>query len=226
MTKRIIRLWFYILVLAVTLTSAWILTPTKNIGYYAILDYTGVGDGGKLTVSGTDVEMQVDIQINNKWRYLGSSKDKTFGARPKMTSIVPNSIVPFRIRFYNTSEHVATMRVTVSDVRCEKTLIDKQVVYVSTIGGTEYGQYTGMVTPPEFTYQLLNTGKHNNTTQNSNQEQIESYDLVLYENLQIPPTGDKGYVVIEGYFYFDAEAMDNSCAGKTFEIGGFQAVQS
>lgn len=227
MTKHILRLWFYILVLAVTLTSAWILNPTKNIGPTADLNYTGPQNGGgTLTVSGTDVEMQVDIQINNKWRYLGSSKDKTFSNRPKLTSVVPNTVVPFRIRFYNTSEHVATVRVTVSGVQCDQILTNKEVVFVSTIGGTEYSQYAGSVTAPSYTYQSLTSGKLVSVSENENGEQMVTYDLVLYEDLQIPPTGDRGYVVIEGYFYFDAVAMTNQCAGKTFEIGGFQAVQT
>ena len=227
MWKRIILLLLYIMILVVTVSSAWILNPKRNVGPFVILDYedSGKEESGKLTVSSKEVEMQIDFQINGKWVYFGSSNDSSFDTRPDLSNILPNTVVPFRIRFYNSSQYPVTMSLIISGIECHSVLVEKKVVYVAAVGSSEYNQYADVVSVPNYIYKSLSTATLISSKTDGKGEQVSTYDLTLYDSLQIPPTEDGKYVMLEGYFYFDAEAMDNQCASKWFNITSFRAVQ-
>lgn len=227
MWKRAIMLFCYILILVVMVSSAWILNPKRNIGPFAILDYDDTEDSnsGKLTVSSKEVEMQVDFEINGKWVPFGSSNDTSFAKRPSLPAIIPNTVIPFRIRFYNSSDHVVTMSLTFSGIQCHQILVDKQAIYVAAVGSTEYNQYSSLVSVPGYIYNTVTSDHLVSVTKDANDQLIATYNFPVYEEIQIPPTEEGQYVMLEGYFYFDAESMDNECAGKKFEIQSFRAVQ-
>jgi len=228
MWKRVVLLSLYVLILIVTVSSAWILNPEKNIGPFAVLDYMDTPDdpySGKLTISSKEVEMQVDFEINGKWVSFGSSNDKSFANRPSLTNIVPNTVLPFRIRFYNTSDHVVSMNLIFSGIECHQVLVDKTAVYVAAVGSTEYNRYSDIVNIPGYVYTPVTDEHLISVKEDANKQSVATYDFLLYDDLQIPPTANGAYVTIEGYFYFDAECMDNACAGKTFNIQSIRAVQ-
>lgn len=228
MWKRIVMLLMCIMILILTVSSAWILNPEKNSGPFAILDYTddpNDPNSGRLTISSKEVEMRVDFEINGKWVSFGSSNDKSFANRPSLTNIVPNTVLPFRIRFYNTSDHIVTMNLILSGIECHQVLIDKTALYVAAVGSSEYSRYLDIVNVPGYVYKPVTADHLISVKEDTNNQSVATYDFLLYDGLQIPPTTNGTYVMIEGYFYFDAECMDNACAGKTFNIHSIRAVQ-
>lgn len=218
MYKRIVALCLYILVLTVTISSAWILNEATQASFVE-LDYSGSGkDSGNLSIATKDIEMQVALELNGIWTNYWSSNDKG-GSRPVIDEIIPNKIVPFRIKFFNNSSNNVNLKVVISGIKCDQSFTKDDIVYIAAVGGSEFTKYTGVVDTPEYIYKALNTEQ---PTQQAGS--IYTYDFVLYEALEIPPTTEKGYVMIEGYIYFDKDRMGNECAGKTFDITTFRAV--
>lgn len=225
MWKKALALFLYVVMLVVTISSAWILHPNYNKGPFAELVYSGQDGGGRLSVASQAVEMQVDFEMNGKMKYLGSSKDKISAARPKLPAIIPNMVIPFRIRFYNTSDQTVSMSLMISGITCHKEIADSQSVYVAAVGGAEYSKYAETVNVPGYIYVPMTSGTLVSVDEENASGTMVTYDLLLYDDLQIPPTPNRTYVVVEGYFFFDPDHMENDCEGKTFNIQSFRAVQ-
>lgn len=220
--KRILLGMWIILLLAVTVSSAWILTIKDNRGSYLELEYSSES-GNKLTVSSKNVEMI--IYVGQDDRYWASSNDK----KPPearfivdQNSVVPDASIPFRIRFRNTSGQSVSVRVILSNVVCDKNLVAKDCIYVASMGSMEYSKYLGVKKPADQYVLLQNRAEVVSEDEELN---LITYDFTLYDSIEIPPMKEGDYVELECYFYFDKEEMDNECSGKHFEVSSFRAIQ-
>ena len=224
MWKKKAMLAVYIIMLCVTVSFAWILNVQNNMGQYLELKY-GEEAAHKLSIASKDIEMMAYIQKDGDWIYLGSSKDQNQSGKLIQISpedVIPNSSVPFRIRFKNTSGNTLKVKLTLSGVVCDKSLVADEIVYVGALGSDEYSRYTDTAITPPNVYLALNAANFISEDIDGN---TSTYDLVVYEAIDIPATPDGEYVELDCYFYFDAERMTNVCQNKVFFVSSFQAVQ-
>ena len=229
MWKKKIMIAFYILILAVTVSFAW-MDVQDNSGHSIDLLY-GYGSGNKLSVASTSIEMMVEVEMaTDEWKYLGSSEDKNqSGALMSMPAnkVIPGAGIPFRIKFKNSSDEPISIRLLLGGT-CHKDLIQypngTERVAVSFIshGTGSFTKYNQIIpTPPRSTIKL----KNDCIVSKNDETGIYTFSVVLYESIQIPPTTGDEYVEIMCTVYFDTETMTNECAGKTFIISSFGATQ-
>ena len=221
MTKRKWLLAFYALILCVSISFAWILDPNKNASDSFFLQY-GDGANQSLVVSPKDLEMIIYTQKDGQWKTVGSSKDVDINANrftvdPK--SVIPHAAIPFRIRLKNKSDSTIRLRLMMTGIVCDSTLVADDLVYVSAMGGANYAKYD--VTSPTSVYFPINDGEVVEVNENKN---LTTYDIVLYDEIEVPATSGNNYVELDGYFYFD-KRMTVVCQNKTFYVSSFRAVQ-
>ncbi len=223
MRKKLLPLLSYILLLCVTVSSAWILQ--SNQGQYLELDYNS-STGDRLVLSSDDLEMQVFVANDygelKKW---GTSAEKTTTPFPiDPDRIIPGAELPFTLRFYNYSKETLTVSVSLSGLVCDSSFVNvtdgKEVVWVRAVGSSEYTKYTGIVERPREINKPL-SGAWNGDAAEGN----VVLDFVMYDEIQIPPTGEKDFVELECRIYFDSEHMTNVHQDKTFKITSFKATQ-
>ena len=223
MRKKKILLVVYTLLLGITVSFAWILNPESNVSDSFYIQYGGNTDN-TLVVAPKDVEMIVYAQKAGKWVKAGSSSDKNdqaelFAIDPHM--VIPNSSVPFRIRLKNNSNQTIRIRIMLTGIVCDRNLVNKEIIYVSSIGSMEYSKYSVKV--PENVYLSLNTdGELVSTDEETN---TSTYNLVLYDEIEVPATDENGFVELDCYFYFDKDRMTNVCQNKTFFVSSFRGMQ-
>ena len=233
MKKKWLLIVVYTVILCMTVSFAWILDQEMNKGSYLELLY-GDDSGNRLVVSPKEVEMSLYVQKNGQWRYVGNSTDKksdTALFSVEASKVIPHSSIPFRIRLKNTSDETVKIKVTLNGIVCDKTFVDdfiiedgekkyKEKVYVSALGSMEYSKYD--VITPESVYIPLNQGDRIATDEEKN---TVTYNLTLYESIEVPVTPEGEYVELDCYFYFDKDDMGNESKNKDFYVLSFRAVQ-
>ena len=223
MRKKKILIAAYSVLLCITVSFAWILNPERNVSDSFFIEYGG-DSANSLVVSPKDIEMLVYAQRSEQWKLVGSSSDKKDGEdlfKVDAQTIIPNSSVPFRIRLKNKSEKTVKVRITLTGIVCDKTLVDQEIIYTSALGSIEYSKYD--VKTPENVYLSLNTNGELVST--DDEKNTAMYNLVLYEEVEIPVTANNDYVELDCYFYFDKDRMTNVCQNKTFYVSSFRAEQ-
>lgn len=223
MRKKKILIAAYSVLLCVTISFAWILNPERNVSDSFFIEYGGDSENS-LVISPKDIEMLVYAQRSEQWRLVGSSADKNEGEnlfRVESQKVIPNSSVPFRIRLKNKSEKTVKLRITLTGIVCDKTLLEGDIIYASAIGSMEYSKYN--VNTPASVYLCLN--KDGEIVSTDDEKNTVMYNLVLYETVEIPVTENNDYVELDCYFYFDKDRMTNVCQNKTFYVSSFRAEQ-
>ena len=223
MLKKKILFAAYSVLLCLTVSFAWILNPERNVSDSFFIEYGG-DSTNSLVVSPKDIEMLVYAQKLEQWKLVGSSTDKKDGEelfKVDAQKVIPNSSVPFRIRLKNKSEKTVKVRITLTGIVCDQTLVDQEIIYTSALGSMEYSKYD--VTVPENVYLCLNTNGELVST--DDEKNTAMYNLVLYEEVEIPVTENNDYVELDCYFYFDKDRMTNVCQNKTFYVSSFRAEQ-
>ena len=99
--------------------------------------------------------------------------------------------------------------------------LPKEVVWVRAVGSSEYTKYTGIADRPREINKPLSSAWSGDAAEGN-----VSFDFVMYDQIQIPPTGEKDFVELECRIYFDSEHMTNVHQDKTFKITSFKASQS
>ncbi|MBE6592728.1 MAG: hypothetical protein E7642_01895 [Ruminococcaceae bacterium] len=231
MRKKMILITIYsFILLGLTVSFAWILDFDVPSVPYLQLGYGKEFGNNKLVVSPQEVEMTLYVQKDGVWRYVGSNTDKNsgklFAVDPQ--DVIPNSSIPFRIRLKNLSDETISINVNMTGVVCDKVFVEKdedgkekEVIFVSAIGSTEYIKYPE-VTQPIAVYYSVNDGKFVEANDENN---TVMYNIELYDKIEVPVTADGEYVELDCYFYFDKDAMTNSCQNKTFYVSSFRAEQ-
>lgn len=228
MRKKWILLGIYSILLCMVVSFAWIFDQNKYPAKYVFFGYgdTKEDTNGKLVIAPTDVEMTLYVLKDGIWRTAASSTDKKaqsklFVVEPQ--KVIPDANIPFRIRFKNKTDEKVTVKLTMSGVVCDKALTpsDKDILFVGALGSMEYSKYPD-VKQPESIYLPITDGSLVATNEQKN---TNTYEFVLYDDIEVPVMADGEYVEIDCYFYFDSEAMTNSCQNKTFYVTSFRAVQ-
>ena len=237
MRKKWILLGIYSILLCMTVSFSWILLQQKYSGGNLFLGY-GLGDdngGGKLVISPTDVDMTLFVLKDGVWRTAArssdrSSQNKLFTIEPH--KVIPDASVPFRIRFENKSEDIITLKLTISGIVCDEALMPendtnnesnsaKDILFIGSKGSLEYSKYSE-IRQPDDQYLPLSDGTLISTDDENN---TKTYEFVLYKEIEVPVMNKGEYVELDCYFYFDKDAMTNSCQNKTFYVSSFRAEQ-
>lgn len=211
MLKKRILLVLYSITLFITASFAWILqkdtVKVKTITY----DNT-------LTITQKNVDMSIWLlKSNGKYEEISNSAKQTSEGKPfKVENVIPNESVSFKIRLHNKAENTISVSLSISKLLCDEKLILGEMVYISTSASSDYANYPTVV-KPENRYTQISADMVNKIKDGE-------YSLVLYNNMQIPPTGTTNYVEIECYFYFD-KRMDNNYQGLNFQAVTFQAAE-
>ena len=223
MRKKKILIVVYTILLGITVSFAWILNPESNVSDSFYIEYGGSSDN-TLVVAPKDIEMIVYAQRSGKWLKAGSSSDKKnqdelFSV--DSSTVIPNSSAPFRIRLKNKSNETKKIKIVLTGIVCDQNLVDKKIIYVSALGSMEYSKYS--VKAPESVYLSLNVdGELVSVDEETN---TSTYNLTLYDEIEVPVTEGDAYVELDCYFYFDKDEMTNVCQNKTFFVSSFRGMQ-
>lgn len=228
MWKKRIVLAVYILLLAVSVSFAW-MTVQDNTGDHMELEYGG-DSGNTLSVASKDVEMMVWAEMEpDEWKYLGSSEDDQSGTLMTIPAnrMIPGANIPFKIQFKNSSDKPVAVRIILNGA-CHKDLVQKSdgndrlaVLFVA-YGTGSFTKYSEIVPAPARSSVEL---RKNCIVAENKETGINSYTVELYDSIQIPPTAEGEFVEVMCTVNFDMLAMTNECAGKTFTISSFGATQ-
>ncbi len=211
--RIIITLTLAIILLAVTLTSGWMLQLLGGEFNFLNFDY-GANSNNSLVISPREYEISILTEGSD-----GELMEEN--GNLSIDNLVPASVKTFRIRIKNHSGTTGQLKITMANVSAELvtekteektgTLLD--VIFISVRGGTGYiGNNT--VTTPTL-YMSLN--------QNYVYSEItETYNIELFSNLQVPSTEGEGYVELNCYFYLEPE-VGLEYQNKQFTIGAFRA---
>lgn len=220
--KKRIYLVFLCILLCVTISFSWIITNKNNLVKFARVDFYS-DNAGTLVVAPKKIHMSVLMKDSDtgEMKVIGTSNDKKVqGAQLfEVKDIVPNSNVPFKIRFRNKSTQVIRLKVSLERIVCDERLLAEgnSKVYISAVAGATYANYPDVVAPGNLYQPLSIAQKLENSAENE-------YYLTLYEMIRIPPTGQDGFVDIDCYLYFD-KTMDNAYQDLAFSVLSFRAVE-
>ena len=218
MAKKMLLL-FWCLLLCVTVSFSWIIFQEKNKVRHAIIDYN---DNGSLVVAPEKIIMTVLMNDPETDRMvpIGSSTDSFTenSSLFEVENVVPNSIVPFKIRLHNTSNEIIRMKLSIDRLVCDEKLLSSENsrVFFSAVGASSYSAYPEIA--PDNLYTSLSAAQ---PVEGSSEN---AYYLTIYETIYVPPTGDSDYVEIDCYFYFTKE-MDNTFQNLNFQVLSFRAVE-
>jgi len=201
-----------ILLLVVSVSFAWMLQVDDSLLRYLLIDYTQQ-NGNSLVVASHDIEMSILKQID----------EDTFGETTEdlvISEMIPGNAQTFRIRIKNHSQDTINLRLSIANVSGDlvtertddKTGTMLDVLFISMRGGIGYIG-NNLVTPS--LYKRLNQDSTYNATSNT-------YSVVLFSALEVPPTEGDGYVELNCYFYLDPE-VGLEYQSKSLVIGTFRA---
>ena len=240
MRKKWILLGIYSILLCMTVSFSWILLQQKFSDDFLFLGF-GLDDegnnNGKLVISPTDVDMTLFVLKDGVWRTAARSSDKKSQAKLftiEPHKVIPDASVPFRIRLENKSDEMVTLKLTISGIVCDEALMPennnnnneastsaKDILFIGSRGSLEYSKYSD-VRQPDDQYLPLSDGTLVSTDEENG---TKTYEFVLYKEIEVPAMNKGEYVELDCYFYFDKDAMTNSCQNKTFYVSSFRAVQ-
>ena len=218
MSKHI-WLVFWCLLLCVTISFAWIMFQPENLVNHVVIDYD---TGGELVVAPEKIVMTILMNdpTTGVMTPIGRSTDQYQDNMElfEVQDIVPNSIVPFKIRLQNTSNEIIRLKLSIDRLVCDEKLLSPvdSKVYFSAVGASSYASYPEIA--PENLYKSLSAAQ---PLEDSDEN---AYYLTIYETIYVPPTGQDSYVEIDCYFYFTKD-MDNTYQNLDFRVLSFRAVE-
>lgn len=201
-----------ILLLVISVSFAWMLQVDDSLLRYLILDYTQQ-NGKSLVVASQDIEMTILRQVGED--NFGETNEELV-----ISELIPGNAQTFRIRIKNHSQSTVNLRLSIANVsgdlvteRTEEntgTMLD--ALFISMRGGIGYIG-NNLVAPS--LYKRLNQDSTYNSVNNT-------YSVLLFSALEVPPTEGDGYVELNCYFYLDPEA-GLEYQSKSLVIGTFRA---
>ena len=201
-----------ILLLVVSVSFAWMLQVDDSLLRYLLLDYTQQ-NGNSLVVASHDVEMSILRQIDED-TFNETQEDMV------ISELIPGNAQTFRIRIKNHSQNTINLKLSMANVSGDlitertddKTGTMLDALFISMRGGLGYIG-NNLVVPS--LYKRLNQDSTYNSVSNT-------YSVVLFSALEVPPTEGDGYVELNCYFYLDPDA-GMEYQSKNLVIGTFRA---
>lgn len=205
------------LILFVSAAQAWILTKEPLYVRHIAVDY-GSGSGGSLSIAAfRSVTMEVLFEDPATGEYLPQAEDT-----PALFSgLVPNASVKFRLRIRNSSDQYQRASLSLGGIRDgagteAPSLIRKMYVDLTAGDGYRDGSARDVNAEiPEPVFRCLGDGLPDDSSPGA-------LTLPLYGSLLIPPTGETGYVELQGFFWLDhgagPEYMETGMTAEYFRL--------
>lgn len=177
--------------LLISATYAWLLNDEIR-HYDAFRIVYGGNIGNTLQVVAGSLEVEVLYYDFSSGEYVEAD-----GGGISIGSMVPNQVVPIKIRFGNRSG----LPMKISLDMCGITADGEEIlnsVFVGFGGGHGFGnsQSTDTEVPDDVFYRLGDASKNTDG----------GYDLRLYGSLIVPPAESGNYAELDGYFWLDRNA--------------------
>lgn len=191
--------------LLVSITTAWILEEKQKKRRFIQVDY--IGDNS-LQVMSDKLTVQFLYQTASGAFEVWDKNDPV-----SLEGLVPNDMIPFRIRLTNKTGAPQTVSISLINITTNNPELFK-MMYVGMSGGYGYvNNRNDDVVVPEEKYICF--GDQKNGVRKLTQ--ADEYVMTVYSSVVIPPTGNE-CVELDGYFWLNQNA-DISLAGCSLTIG-------
>ncbi len=205
-TRKSILIIAYSILLCVTISFAWILAVEPNVVQNVNINYD---DDDQLIIAPSDIEGQIIVTNGNGEEV---QLDENFSIQSN--EIIPNSVVPFKIRLRNNTELATKIDLSIVgiEVSNEKIL---NVVYFS---ATPSSGWTTNV--PLSVYKQFGDAQKGTVN--------DRYSMKVMEEITLRPTdtnNEQDCLEFSCYLYFDGETMTNEHKNITLSLGAFRITQ-
>ena len=196
----------YSILLCVTVSVAWILNMKPNVVENIIIDYD---TNGQLIIA--PMEISGKVYVTNEYG-KEVELDEDFSVTPN--EVVPNSVIPFKIRLRNNT--ASALKVDVSLVGIE--VNNEKILSVVYFSATPSAGWTAEM--PKSVYKQLGEATKGTLT--------DTYSIKAIENVTLRSTDTQNqldYMEFSCYLYFDGETMTNEYQNVNLTIGAFRITQ-
>ncbi len=197
----------YTILLCVTVSFAWILAQKPNEVQRVDIDYS---EKGKLVIAPTDIEGSVYVTTSE-----GEEIELTQDFKISSSEVLPNSVIPFKIRLKNNTDSVTRVDVSIVGIQTSRAnLLD--VVFFSATPSTGWTE----TNVPNSVYKQLGEANQSSST--------GKYSLSVLSGISLRTTDkekEDDYLEFSCYFYFDGETMGNEHQNADLTIGAFRIIQ-
>lgn len=215
--------------LLISVTTAWMFNIEILPYRFIKVDYT---DKNVLRISATDIVIKFLYLDETTGEYVEAPSDYFL----ELKDIVPNDMVQFRLRIWNTSgtsqaislqmTDISAVRVTETEEGIIESHLNEQakttlfeMMYVGFKGGHGYADstYPDIVLPEEKFICFEDSQPM------ATEESLGKDSLLLYRNLIVPPTG-KDYAELNGFLWLNRDATYDELADVKLKIEHFRAT--
>jgi hypothetical protein len=212
----IIMLTIYTVAFGITISFAWMIQETIDTVNYINVDYSQ-NSGNTLTISPTDIDIEV-WGVNENGEYTKIENNQSL----IISNVVPGEARTFRLRFRNKTQSLIRVRLMLDNVQTTPNISDisedsptgtlLDVLAISARGGEGYINKP-VAFPSVYKYLCIDSVYFSGTGK---------YMILLFDVIEIPPTGESDYVELNCYIMLDSE-VGNEYQNKNIVIGTFRA---